>query len=237
MVKNKFVVEVGDTEQLKQCITRLRNVESVFDAYRVTPGGLSERDSPGRARKDVRHVTLTVAVTGPDRRDREAADGGAGERALRSGPCVGMARRPFDPAGGGLGEGRLPARGHPRSRLAGGSVRRRRRRRPPRLRDLRRPRGDAADQPGGDAATSSKSAIEAGVKRLVYASSVAAYGFHPENPQPLTEDVPARGSESFYYSAQKAELEATCSTSCCRGAGWRPTSSAPASSPGRGRRC
>jgi UDP-glucose 4-epimerase len=50
-------------------------------------------------------------------------------------------------------------------------------------------------------------AIDAGVQRLVYASSVAAYGFHPENPQPLTEDVPARGSESFYYSAQKAELE------------------------------
>lgn len=52
-----------------------------------------------------------------------------------------------------------------------------------------------------------EAAIRAGVKRLVYASSVAAYGFHPENPQPLTEDVPARGSEGFYYSAQKAELE------------------------------
>lgn len=50
-------------------------------------------------------------------------------------------------------------------------------------------------------------AIKSGVKRLVYASSVAAYGFHPENPQPLTEEVPPRGSESFYYSAQKAELE------------------------------
>ncbi len=37
MVKNKFVVEVGDTEQLKSCISRLRNVESVFDAYRITP--------------------------------------------------------------------------------------------------------------------------------------------------------------------------------------------------------
>jgi guanosine-3',5'-bis(diphosphate) 3'-pyrophosphohydrolase len=37
MVKNRFVVEVGDTEQLKQCIQRLRNVESVFDAYRLTP--------------------------------------------------------------------------------------------------------------------------------------------------------------------------------------------------------
>jgi GTP diphosphokinase / guanosine-3',5'-bis(diphosphate) 3'-diphosphatase len=37
MVKNRFVVEVGDTEQLKTCISRLRNVESVFDAYRITP--------------------------------------------------------------------------------------------------------------------------------------------------------------------------------------------------------
>jgi GTP diphosphokinase / guanosine-3',5'-bis(diphosphate) 3'-diphosphatase len=37
MVKNRFVVEVGDTEHLKQCISRLRNVESVFDAYRLTP--------------------------------------------------------------------------------------------------------------------------------------------------------------------------------------------------------
>jgi nucleoside-diphosphate-sugar epimerase len=52
-----------------------------------------------------------------------------------------------------------------------------------------------------------EAAIKAGVTRLVYASSVAAYGFHPENPQPLTEDVPPRGSEEFYYSAQKAELE------------------------------
>ena len=43
--------------------------------------------------------------------------------------------------------------------------------------------------------------------RLVYASSVAAYGFHPENPQPLTEETPAIGSSRFYYSAQKAELE------------------------------
>ncbi|MGH2923602.1 MAG: RelA/SpoT family protein [Solirubrobacterales bacterium] len=37
MVKNRFVVEVGDTEQLKQAISRLRNIDSVFDAYRVTP--------------------------------------------------------------------------------------------------------------------------------------------------------------------------------------------------------
>jgi nucleoside-diphosphate-sugar epimerase len=52
-----------------------------------------------------------------------------------------------------------------------------------------------------------EAAIKAGVQRLIYASSVAAYGFHPDNPQPLSEDVPARGSEGFYYSQQKAELE------------------------------
>jgi GTP diphosphokinase / guanosine-3',5'-bis(diphosphate) 3'-diphosphatase len=38
MVKNRFVVEVGDTGQLKQCVGRLRQVDSVFDAYRITPG-------------------------------------------------------------------------------------------------------------------------------------------------------------------------------------------------------
>ena len=38
MVKNRFVVEVADTHGLKGAITRLRNTESVFDAYRVTPG-------------------------------------------------------------------------------------------------------------------------------------------------------------------------------------------------------
>jgi GTP pyrophosphokinase len=38
MVKNRFVVEVGDTEQLRQCIARLRHVDAVFDAYRLTPG-------------------------------------------------------------------------------------------------------------------------------------------------------------------------------------------------------
>ncbi len=48
---------------------------------------------------------------------------------------------------------------------------------------------------------------DAETTRLVYTSSVAAYGFHRDNPQPLTEDVPARGSDGFYYSAQKAELE------------------------------
>jgi GTP pyrophosphokinase len=38
MVKNRFVVEVADTHTLKGAINRLRATDSVFDAYRVTPG-------------------------------------------------------------------------------------------------------------------------------------------------------------------------------------------------------
>lgn len=53
-----------------------------------------------------------------------------------------------------------------------------------------------------------RAAVAAGAKRLVYASSVAAYGFHRDNPQPLTEEVPARGTAAHYYSAQKAQVEA-----------------------------
>jgi nucleoside-diphosphate-sugar epimerase len=52
-----------------------------------------------------------------------------------------------------------------------------------------------------------EAAVKAKAKRLVYASSVAAYGFHEENPQPLTEDVPARGTAAHPYSADKAEVE------------------------------
>ena len=38
MIRNQFVVEVGDTRTLDQAISRLRNIDNVFDAYRVTPG-------------------------------------------------------------------------------------------------------------------------------------------------------------------------------------------------------
>ncbi len=51
--------------------------------------------------------------------------------------------------------------------------------------------------------------VAAGARRLVYTSSVAAYGFHASNPLPLHEDLGPAGTEDFYYSAQKAELEAT----------------------------
>jgi nucleoside-diphosphate-sugar epimerase len=53
-----------------------------------------------------------------------------------------------------------------------------------------------------------QAAVDAGAARLIYASSVAAYGFHADNPPLLTEAVPPRGTERHYYSAQKAKLEA-----------------------------
>ena len=150
---------------------------------------------------------LTVAVTGP-----------TGEiglpllAELDSDPAVGavrgMARRPFDPAREGWGKvayrrGDILDRGslaalfdgadvavHLAFAIFGGREETRR-----------------VNLEGSRNAF--EAATEAGVERLVYASSVAAYGFHPDNPQPLTEDVPPRGSEGFYYSAQKAELEST----------------------------
>jgi nucleoside-diphosphate-sugar epimerase len=51
-----------------------------------------------------------------------------------------------------------------------------------------------------------EAAADAGVKRLVYASSVAAYGF-PDIDGLITEDVPAAGHERHPYSAHKAEVE------------------------------
>lgn len=46
-----------------------------------------------------------------------------------------------------------------------------------------------------------------GVRRFVYASSVAAYGFHPDNPLGMTEDWPTRPAAHLFYAQEKAELE------------------------------
>jgi nucleoside-diphosphate-sugar epimerase len=59
--------------------------------------------------------------------------------------------------------------------------------------------------------------VGAGVKRLVYSSSVAAYGF-PEHDGLLTEDLPARGHGRFPYSAHKAEVEAALGKALAGGA-------------------
>ncbi len=149
---------------------------------------------------------LTVAVTGPTGEIGQAVVA-ALERSRDVGRVLGMARRPFDSI----------EHGH---------------------RKLSYRRGDVLDRTAvddlvkeadvvvhlafiimGDAEESRKvnlegsrnvfeAAVAAEAKRLVYASSVAAYGFHGNNPQPLTEEVPAHGSAGHYYSAQKAEVEA-----------------------------
>jgi len=150
---------------------------------------------------------LTVAVTGPT--------GELGRAFLRAldkrrdvARVLGMARRPFDPASMGLRKAEY-RQGDVLDRAAVDAL------------------AEEADVLvhlafiilGGRDETrrvnliGSRNAFAAAVasprvKRLVYTSSVAAYGFHADNPQPLTEDVPVRGTERFYYSAQKAELEA-----------------------------
>jgi UDP-glucose 4-epimerase len=148
---------------------------------------------------------LAVAVTGPTGEIGQAVVG-ALERAPGVASVLGMARRPFDPAEKGW-------------------------------KKVSYRRGDVLDRADvaelvedadvvvhlafmimGGAKESRKvnldgsrnvfeTAVKAGTKRVVYASSVAAYGFHADNPKPLTEDVPARGTASHYYSAQKAEVE------------------------------
>jgi UDP-glucose 4-epimerase len=151
---------------------------------------------------------LTVAVTGPTG-DIGRALLRAAERDGRVGRILGMARRPFDPRALGLTkteyrQGDVLDRAaidalvaeadvvvHLAFVIVGG------------LEETRSVNLEGSRNVFAAAAAAPRA------KRLVYTSSVAAYGFHGENPQPLTEDAPARGSEAHYYSAQKAELEAT----------------------------
>lgn len=52
-----------------------------------------------------------------------------------------------------------------------------------------------------------RAARDAGVARFVYASSVAAYGFHRDNPVGMAEDWPVRPAHRLFYAREKAELE------------------------------
>lgn len=52
-----------------------------------------------------------------------------------------------------------------------------------------------------------RAAAAAGAKRFVYASSVAAYGFHGDNPIGMTEEWPIRPAARLFYAQEKAELE------------------------------
>jgi UDP-glucose 4-epimerase len=148
---------------------------------------------------------VIVAVTGPT-----GDIGRALLRRLDADPQVtkvlGMARRPFDPASQGLSkteyrQGDVLDRKAVEALAAEADV----------LVHLAFIIVGGREETRSVNLEGSRNVFEAarGVGRLVYTSSVAAYGFHTENPQPLTEDVPARGSDAHYYSAQKAELEET----------------------------
>jgi nucleoside-diphosphate-sugar epimerase len=52
-----------------------------------------------------------------------------------------------------------------------------------------------------------RAAAAAGAERFVYASSVAAYGFHRDNPVGMTEDWPTRPAARLFYAQEKAEIE------------------------------
>jgi UDP-glucose 4-epimerase len=149
---------------------------------------------------------LTVAVTGPTG-DLGIAIVSALERSRRVARIVGMARRPFDP-----GE-----RGWRKTEYRQGDVTD-----PASVRDLVKgadvvvhlafailTAGEATRELNVEGSHRVfREAAEAGVGRICQASSVAAYGFHADNPDWLSEDVPARGSPEHPYSQQKAEVEA-----------------------------
>jgi nucleoside-diphosphate-sugar epimerase len=61
-----------------------------------------------------------------------------------------------------------------------------------------------------------RAAAVAGARRFVYASSVAAYGFHPDNPIGMTEEWPVRPAARLFYAQQKAELEHLLLTEAAR---------------------
>jgi len=57
--------------------------------------------------------------------------------------------------------------------------------------------------------------LAAGVRQIIVTSSGAAYGYHADNPEWLTEDDPVRGNEAFAYSHHKRLVEEMLAA--CRG--------------------
>lgn len=50
-------------------------------------------------------------------------------------------------------------------------------------------------------------AVKCGVKKIIVTSSGAAYGYWENNPEWLTEDMPVRGNDDYFYSAHKKQVE------------------------------
>src|SRR5207302_8918064 len=57
-----------------------------------------------------------------------------------------------------------------------------------------------------------EAAAAAGARRFVYASSVAAYGFHRDNPVGMKETWPTRPAHRLFYAQEKAQLEEALAT-------------------------
>jgi UDP-glucose 4-epimerase len=152
-------------------------------------------------------MALTVAVTGPT-----GEIGTSVVRALehedRVDRVLGMARRPFDPASLGwrkteYRQGEVLERAAVEAFVADADV----------VVHLAYLIVGSRQESQRINLTGTRNVLEATVsadrpRRLVYTSSLAAYGYHADNPVPLTEDVPTRGSPEHYYSAQKAACEA-----------------------------
>jgi UDP-glucose 4-epimerase len=152
-------------------------------------------------------MALTVAVTGPT-----GEIGTSVVRALehedRVDRVLGMARRPFDPASRGwrkteYRQGDVLDRAAAEAFVADADV----------VVHLAYLIVGSREESQRINLAGTRNVFEATVsadrpRRLVYTSSLAAYGYHADNPVPLTEDVPARGSPEHYYSAQKAACEA-----------------------------
>jgi UDP-glucose 4-epimerase len=148
---------------------------------------------------------LTVAVTGPTGEIGRAFMR-ALERAREVGRIIGMARRPFDPAAHGwkrteYRRGDVLDRASVEGLVEGADV----------VVHLAFVVLKASSETRHVNVEGSRNVFEAtvaaGAKRLVYSSSVAAYGFPEDLDGPITEDVPALGHPRHPYSAHKAEVE------------------------------
>jgi UDP-glucose 4-epimerase len=148
---------------------------------------------------------LTVAVTGPTGEIGRAFMRSL-ERSRDVARIVGMARRPFDPAAHGwkrteYRRGDVLDRGSVEGLVEGVDV----------VVHLAFVVLKASSETRHVNVEGSRNVFEAtvaaGAKRLVYSSSVAAYGFPEDLDGPITEDVPAVGHARHPYSAHKAEVE------------------------------
>jgi nucleoside-diphosphate-sugar epimerase len=150
---------------------------------------------------------LTVAVTGP------TGTFGAGLLPLlqaddRVRRVVGIARRPFDPAEYGwtkmeYRQGDVRDDAAMRAALDGADV-------VVHLAFLvtgNAPRRTTRSINVDGTLTVFRAAAEAGARRFVHASSVAAYGWHADNPERIGEDWPVRPAARLFYAREKAELE------------------------------